>query len=51
MPAGLSPPFRPLPDSGVSLNLCAMMRYFDIHDRARLPQRFYGETLCVTARG
>jgi len=28
-----------------------MMRYFDIHDRARLPQRFYGETLCVTARG
>lgn len=25
--------------------------YFDIHDRARLPQRFFGETLCVTARG
>ena len=25
--------------------------YFDIHDRARLPSRFFGETLCVTARG
>jgi hypothetical protein len=24
--------------------------YFDIHDRARLPSRFFGEALCVTAR-
>lgn len=24
--------------------------YFDIHDRARLPGRFYGESLSVTAR-
>jgi len=24
--------------------------YFDIHDRARLPVRFYGESLSVTAR-
>lgn len=24
--------------------------YFDIHDRARLPGRFYGEILGVTAR-
>ena len=28
-----------------------MMRFFDIHDRARLPGRFYGEILGVTARG
>jgi len=28
-----------------------MMRYFDIHDRARLPGRFYGEMLGVTAQG
>jgi hypothetical protein len=27
-----------------------MMRYFNIHDRARLPGRFYGESLSVTAR-
>lgn len=25
--------------------------YFDIHDRARLPGRFYGECLRVTAQG
>lgn len=25
--------------------------YFDIHDRVRLPGRFYGECLRVTARG
>lgn len=25
--------------------------YFDIHDRIRLPGRFYGECLTVTARG
>ncbi|MDO5622837.1 MAG: hypothetical protein Q4G24_15420 [Paracoccus sp. (in: a-proteobacteria)] len=28
----------------------AGMIYFDIHDRARLPGRFYGESLSVTAR-
>jgi len=26
------------------------MRFFDIHDRARLPGRFYGLTRAVTAR-
>ena len=25
--------------------------YFDIHDRVRLPRRFFGECLRVTARG
>jgi len=28
-----------------------MMRFFDIQDRVRLPGRFYGEALTVTARG
>ncbi|PAU98826.1 hypothetical protein CK240_01435 [Paracoccus salipaludis] len=27
-----------------------MIRFFDIHDRARLPGRFYGVTRTVTAR-
>jgi len=28
-----------------------MKRYFDIHDRARLPGRFYGVTLSILSRG
>jgi len=27
-----------------------MFRYFDIHDRVRLPGRFYGVSRTVTAR-
>ncbi|WP_278876476.1 hypothetical protein, partial [Paracoccus yeei] len=48
------PPPRPaiLPD-GENRRKTALMQgfvYFDIHDRARLPGRFYGESLSVTAR-
>ena len=35
---------------GVNMGTMHGFVYFDIHDRARLPQRFYGETLCLTAR-
>ncbi|KDB03654.1 hypothetical protein U879_11535 [Defluviimonas sp. 20V17] len=28
-----------------------MKRFFDIHDRTRLPGRFYGVTLSILARG
>jgi hypothetical protein len=29
---------------------CAMKRIFDMDDRARLPWRFYGESLSILAR-
>ena len=41
---------NPLPHPAERHRLRAMMRYFNIHDRARLPGRFYGESLSVTAR-
>ncbi|WP_154337077.1 hypothetical protein [Paracoccus sp. S-4012] len=32
-----------------TLHSKVMMRFFDIHDRARLPARFHGERLTILA--
>jgi hypothetical protein len=32
------------------VNHCAMMRFFDMDDHARMPWRFYGATVSVLAR-
>ncbi|MFV0410988.1 MAG: hypothetical protein ACK5LJ_15205 [Paracoccus sp. (in: a-proteobacteria)] len=41
---------NPLPRGPAQHKFAGMSLYFDIHDRARLPGRFYGESLSVTAR-